>query len=103
MAKEAIEFNTVDGFQGQEKDIIIFSCVRAGEGGVGFLSDRRRMNVGLTRARKSLFVLGNAAQLNVSPLWKQLIDDSRGRGLLRESTLPLFGKYVQRGTVPGFT
>ncbi|KAJ2520808.1 DEAD-box type RNA helicase, partial [Coemansia sp. RSA 1939] len=97
MAKEAIEFNTVDGFQGQEKDIIIFSCVRAGEGGVGFLSDRRRMNVGLTRARKSLFVLGNAAQLNVSPLWKQLIDDSRGRGLLRESTLPLFGKYVQRG------
>ncbi|KAJ1770323.1 DEAD-box type RNA helicase [Coemansia sp. RSA 1813] len=97
MAKDAIEFNTVDGFQGQEKDIIIFSCVRAGEGGVGFLSDERRMNVGLTRARKSLFVLGNAGLLTVSPLWKKLIDDSRERNLLRESSLPLFGKRVVRG------
>ncbi|KAI9505857.1 AAA domain-containing protein [Coemansia spiralis] len=98
LAKEAIEFNTVDGFQGQEKDIIIFSCVRAGEGGVGFLSDKRRMNVGLTRARKSLFVLGNAKLLAASPLWKQLIDDSSARGLLLDSPLPLFGRHAQRGT-----
>ncbi|PIA18842.1 P-loop containing nucleoside triphosphate hydrolase protein, partial [Coemansia reversa NRRL 1564] len=82
-ATDAIECNTVDGFQGQEKDIIIFSCVRAGEAGVGFLADRRRMNVGLTRARKSLFVLGNAKMLGGSPLWKSLIDDANTRGLLK--------------------
>ncbi|KAJ1942666.1 DEAD-box type RNA helicase, partial [Kickxella alabastrina] len=94
---DAIEFNTVDGFQGQEKDIIIFSCVRAGGSGVGFLADERRMNVGLTRARKSLFVLGNADLLVSSPLWKQLIADSKSRGLLRASSLPLFGCEVHSG------
>ncbi|KAJ1904377.1 DEAD-box type RNA helicase, partial [Coemansia sp. S17] len=94
---DAIEFNTVDGFQGQEKEIIIFSCVRAGGSGVGFLSDERRMNVGLTRARKSLFVLGNANLLDSSPLWRQMIGDARTRGLLRESSLPLFGCQVKNG------
>ncbi|KAJ2011868.1 DEAD-box type RNA helicase, partial [Coemansia sp. S85] len=94
---DAIEFNTVDGFQGQEKEVIIFSCVRAGGSGVGFLSDERRMNVGLTRARKSLFVLGNADLLDSSPLWRQMIDDVRTRRLLRESTLPLFGCQVRNG------
>ncbi|KAI8324439.1 P-loop containing nucleoside triphosphate hydrolase protein, partial [Martensiomyces pterosporus] len=80
---DAIEFNTVDGFQGQEKEIIIFSCVRAGGSGVGFLADERRMNVGLTRARKSLFILGNSNMLVVSPLWKSLIDDATRRDLLK--------------------
>ncbi|KAI9467742.1 AAA domain-containing protein, partial [Coemansia mojavensis] len=81
-ASDAIEFNTVDGFQGQEKEVIIFSCVRAGDAGVGFLADRRRMNVGLTRARKSLFVLGNANKLTASPIWRELISETRTRGLL---------------------
>ncbi|KAJ2742284.1 DEAD-box type RNA helicase [Coemansia sp. BCRC 34301] len=94
---DAIEFNTVDGFQGQEKEVIIFSCVRAGGSGVGFLSDERRMNVGLTRARKSLFVLGNADMLVSNPLWKQMIGDARDRGLLRDSSLPLFGCQVRNG------
>ncbi|KAJ1789262.1 DEAD-box type RNA helicase, partial [Coemansia sp. RSA 2399] len=74
---EAIEFNTVDGFQGQEKDVIIFSCVRAGEVSMGSLKDQRRMNVGLTRARKSLFVLGNANRLIVSPPWKKFIGEAK--------------------------
>ncbi|KAJ2813293.1 DEAD-box type RNA helicase, partial [Coemansia furcata] len=95
---DAIEFNTVDGFQGQEKEVIIFSCVRAGGSGVGFLSDERRMNVGLTRARKSLFVLGNADLLDSSPLWRQMIGDARTRGLLKESSLPLFGCQVRNGS-----
>ncbi|KAJ2440651.1 DEAD-box type RNA helicase, partial [Coemansia sp. RSA 2424] len=94
---DAIEFNTVDGFQGQEKEVIIFSCVRAGGSGVGFLSDERRMNVGLTRARKSLFVLGNADMLVSNPLWKQMIGDAKTRGLLKESPLPLFGCHVRSG------
>ncbi|KAH8968929.1 hypothetical protein BDL97_02G009000 [Sphagnum fallax] len=52
-----VDINTVDGFQGREKDVAIFSCVRASQGkGIGFVSDFRRMNVGLTRARTSMLV-----------------------------------------------
>ncbi|KAK3826729.1 MAG: AAA domain-containing protein [Linnemannia gamsii] len=78
---EAIDFNTVDGFQGQEKDIIIFSCVRASaNGSVGFLSDVRRMNVALTRARQSLFILGNADTLRRKKIWGNLVRDAEERG-----------------------
>ncbi|KAJ1760711.1 DEAD-box type RNA helicase, partial [Coemansia sp. RSA 1824] len=62
-----------------------------------FLADRRRMNVGLTRARKSMFVLGNAKKLSVSPIWNELVSDSRARGLVSETRLPLFGRAVRRG------
>ncbi|KAJ1483746.1 hypothetical protein T484DRAFT_1622375, partial [Baffinella frigidus] len=51
-----------------ERDIILFSCVRASERGIGFVSDVRRMNVGLTRARHALLVIGNASALQVIPL-----------------------------------
>ncbi|KZV98838.1 hypothetical protein EXIGLDRAFT_763074 [Exidia glandulosa HHB12029] len=80
-----IDFNTVDGFQGQEKDIIILSCVRAGPGvtSIGFLSDVRRLNVSITRARSSLFILGHAATLHRSDqTWKTIVDDARARSLL---------------------
>eukprot|EP00923_Selenidium_pygospionis_P019623 GHVN01034259.1.p1 GENE.GHVN01034259.1~~GHVN01034259.1.p1 ORF type:complete len:906 (+),score=132.48 GHVN01034259.1:358-2718(+) len=76
-----IDVNTVDGFQGQEKDFVIFSAVRAHRvteddlvGGkkktnVGFLSDVRRMNVALTRARLNLFIVGNGRHLTGNPEW----------------------------------
>ncbi|CDK24161.1 unnamed protein product [Kuraishia capsulata CBS 1993] len=75
-----VDFNTVDGFQGQEKDIILISCVRSDESsGVGFLADVRRMNVALTRARSSLWVIGNPPALNRNKVWRALISDARER------------------------
>ncbi|KAI0283971.1 AAA domain-containing protein [Russula aff. rugulosa BPL654] len=93
-----VDFNTVDGFQGQEKDIIILSCVRAGPGlqNVGFLSDVRRMNVALTRARASLFILGHCPTLERSDkTWKDIITDARERGCLVEADANLFNVPIR--------
>lgn len=88
-----VDFNTVDGFQGQEKDIIILSCVRAGANvqTVGFLADERRMNVAITRSRSSLFILGHAATLErCNQTWKTIVEDARTRGhLIKVSLVPV--------------
>ncbi|PNS14781.1 hypothetical protein CAC42_2010 [Sphaceloma murrayae] len=77
---EKVEFNTTDAFQGRESEIIIFSCVRASPaGGIGFLQDIRRMNVGLTRAKCSLWVLGNSQSLIRGVWWKKLVEDAQTR------------------------
>ena len=61
--------------QGREKDVIIFSAVRTRRrGGIGFVADERRINVGLTRARSSLLVLGNAHALRKDPVWASLME-----------------------------
>ena len=66
--------NTVDGFQGQERDVVFISLVRANEQGqIGFLGDLRRMNVAMTRARMKLVILGEAATLSHHPFYKTLI------------------------------
>ena len=92
---DVIDFNTVDGFQGQEKEIIIFSCVRAGYGrGIGFLADMRRMNVGLTRAKCSLFVLGSARSLQNSEFWGDLVYDAQKRNLITDVSFFLKKKWV---------
>ena len=70
-----ITINTVDGFQGQERDVILISLVRANEDGqIGFLNDLRRMNVAITRARMKLIILGDASTLTKHPFYKKLYD-----------------------------
>ena len=77
---EVIEFNTTDAFQGRECEIIIFSCVRASPtGGIGFMTDIRRMNVGLTRAKSSLWILGNSQALVQGEYWAKVVKDARAR------------------------
>ncbi|KAF9879415.1 helicase sen1 [Colletotrichum karsti] len=77
-----IEFNTTDAFQGRECEIIIFSCVRASPtGGIGFMQDIRRMNVGLTRAKSSLWILGDSRALVQGEFWNKLIENARHRDL----------------------
>lgn len=68
-----ITVNTVDGFQGQERDVILISLVRANEEGqIGFLNDLRRMNVAITRARMKLIILGDASTLTKHAFYKKL-------------------------------
>nr|XP_036589021.1 helicase sen1 [Colletotrichum truncatum]KAF6800663.1 helicase sen1 [Colletotrichum truncatum] len=79
---DEIEFNTTDAFQGRECEIIIFSCVRASPtGGIGFMQDIRRMNVGLTRAKSSLWILGDSRALVQGEFWSKLIENARERNL----------------------
>ena len=65
-----VVIETVDSFQGKQMDVVIMSCVRASEpglqSGIGFVSDIRRMNVAITRAKRALWILGSAATLKVS-------------------------------------
>ena len=71
--RQLISVNTVDGFQGQERDIILISMVRQNEQGqVGFLSDLRRMNVAITRARMKLIIIGHSPTLCHHPFYKRL-------------------------------
>lgn len=70
-----ITVNTVDGFQGQERDVILISLVRANEEGqIGFLNDLRRMNVAITRARMKLIILGDASTLTKHAFYKKLYE-----------------------------
>ncbi len=71
--RRSISVNTVDGFQGQERDIILISLVRSNdEGQIGFLRDLRRMNVAITRARMKLIILGDSGTMTFHPFYKRL-------------------------------
>lgn len=86
-----VEINTVDAFQGREANIVIFSAVRAaGSHGIGFLSDVRRMNVALTRAKFFLFILARCESIVVNPYWRDLVEHAReSNAVLR---VPILGK-----------
>ena len=71
--KGKIAINTIDGFQGQERDVVFISLVRSNDDGkIGFLSDLRRMNVAMTRARMKLVIIGSAATLTRYPFYEKL-------------------------------
>ncbi|KAL3511525.1 hypothetical protein ACH5RR_024242 [Cinchona calisaya] len=93
-----MEFNTVDGFQGREVDILVLSTVRAAElcsqsprfnsSSIGFVADVRRMNVALTRAKFSLWIFGNARTLQTNENWASLLKDAKERKLARQVRRP---------------
>ncbi|PIA43898.1 hypothetical protein AQUCO_01800146v1 [Aquilegia coerulea] len=92
-----VEFNTVDGFQGREVDILILSTVRASDLSsstgvkssiIGFVADVRRMNVALTRAKLSLWILGNAKTLQTNRNWAALIKNAKERNLVKTMARP---------------
>ena len=73
--EQGLEIDSVDGFQGREKDVVIFDAVRSNSNGeVGFLGDHRRLNVALTRAKHQLIVIADAATLATDPVWSRFFD-----------------------------
>jgi senataxin len=97
-----IEIMTIDGAQGKEKDIIIYSCVRNNDEDIGFLNDKRRLNVALTRAREALYVIGNIKQFArnaENECWIKMVDylQSNDRNIIEDLdnnilTLPVITK-----------
>ena len=83
--QKAVDFSieTVDSYQGRQVDIVILSCVRAGAArGLGFVNDVRRMNVAITRAKRSLWILGSLSTLRSNLEWEALVKDAEARKLV---------------------
>ena len=105
-----LSVNTVDAFQGQEADVVVISCTRSACGRhdlppaaeaavakvVGFLSDMRRMNVALTRAKHALWVVGHAETLQAygGPAWRALLEHARSTGALVREVAPYFQRRI---------
>ncbi|XP_063792838.1 probable helicase senataxin [Pseudophryne corroboree] len=92
------EVDTVDGFQGRQKDCIIVTCVRAnsGQGCIGFLASRQRLNVTITRAKFSLFILGSLRTLMENKDWNHLIQDANRRGAIIKTKEEHYQKDVNK-------
>jgi superfamily I DNA and/or RNA helicase len=93
-----LEVSTVDGFQGREKEAVVVDLVRSNrDGALGFLTDRRRMNVALTRARRLLLVVGDSATLGGDPYYGAFLDAAQAAGVWKsawEDEAPPFEEEV---------
>uniref|UniRef100_A0A6M2F3B6 Helicase ATP-binding domain-containing protein n=1 Tax=Populus davidiana TaxID=266767 RepID=A0A6M2F3B6_9ROSI len=88
-SKKFVDIQTVDGFQGREKDVAIFSCVRSNDDRrIGFVSDARRMNVGITRAKSSVLVVGSASTLRNDEHWNNLVESAEKRNVIFKVSKP---------------
>ncbi len=91
LADDALEVDTVDGFQGREKEVVVLSLVRSNpEGEIGFLRDERRLNVSITRARRKLVLVGDGATVGKHPLYRALmeyVDETGDRWILNSGTV----------------
>lgn len=88
-SEKVVDITTVDGCQGREKDVAIFSCVRASKkGSIGFVEDYRRMNVGITRAKSSILVVGSASTLRKDIHWNNLVENTEKRQCLVKVSKP---------------
>lgn len=105
-AVTALEINSIDGFQGREKDFVIISTVRSSpQSGIGFLRDERRLNVALTRARFGMIVVGNALSLARNDVWNNFLAHLHARGLIFEGhelrgLKPSLLQFLPRAPVP---
>ncbi|KAJ1662207.1 ATP-dependent RNA helicase [Coemansia sp. RSA 1813] len=96
-----VEVASVDAFQGREKDYIIVSCVRNNDHhGIGFLSDPRRLNVALTRAKYGIIVLGSPRALSRNPLWHELLSYYKAHSVLVEGQLDSLVQSTARLSKP---
>ncbi|MQL89807.1 hypothetical protein Taro_022394, partial [Colocasia esculenta] len=99
LSNQYVDINTVDGFQGREKDVVIFSCVRSNERkGIGFVSDFRRMNVGITRARSSVLVVGSASTLVQDGHWSNLVNSAKDRNCYFKVSKP-YASFLSEGNL----
>jgi senataxin len=77
---QLISVSTIDAFQGQEGDLVILSCVRTSANDIGFVSDMRRLNVALTRAKSSLWIVCKCEAVSKFNFWKALLKNAKERG-----------------------
>uniref|UniRef100_A0A8C1BJV7 Senataxin n=1 Tax=Cyprinus carpio carpio TaxID=630221 RepID=A0A8C1BJV7_CYPCA len=96
--EQQVDVDTVDGFQGREMDCIIVSCVRTSSetDSIGFVGNRQRMNVTLTRAKFSLFILGHLSTLREQSDWGALFEDARRRKTIIETKQKYFKRDVKQ-------
>lgn len=87
-AVSLLEVKSVDGFQGREKEVVVFSAVRSNNNGrVGFLADARRLNVALTRAKRGLVIVGDATTLRSDRVWSAWLAWAKKQGVIVDGNL----------------